>query len=612
MIKDKLAQVPAQSGIYIFKDKNNEIIYIGKAKSLDKRLRQYFGAPDKLNIKTKVLVSKIEDFEYILTDNELEALILENNLIKKHKPRYNVLLKDDKNFPYLKITMNEEFPRLISSRKLKKDGSSYFGPFSPANQLWKMTSMLRQYFPLRECKTSKLRIRERPCLNFQMGLCTSPCSGAITKEDYMKIIDDLARFLNGKSVSLLSDLEKRMQKASDDLQFEAAAKIRDQMFAIRTVLKEQKMITTTMADRDLIAYAEDENLILFQLFFVRGGIITGRRHFILNNQGGFDIEDLFAQFIRQYYSRGEFIPSEIACELDFPDSPIIAQYLSSLTASSIKLTFPKRGEKQRLIELVKKNAQESLQEHIRKGLIDKSVILDELRQRLRLRRVPTRIEGFDISNIQGVLAVGSMVCFIEGEAAKAEYRRFKIRTIQGANDVGMMMEVLNRHFTRKLESKQPMPDLLLIDGGKMHLNAALSVLNGLSIKGIDVIGFAKPDKTPISKDEVKETIDKVFLPNVKDPNILAKGSKPLFLLQNIRDEAHRFAITYHKKLREKKLKSSLLEEVPGIGKVRKKLLLRHFGSLKKLREASLDEILSVDKLDSKTAKSIYDFLHGKM
>jgi len=603
MLEEKLKGLPSKSGVYLLKDESGGIVYIGKARLLNKRVRQYFQDKEKLPSKTSKMVAKVHDIEYILTDNELEALFLENNLIKKHKPRYNVLLKDDKNFPYLKLTMKEDFPRLLSTRKLKDDGALYFGPYTPANQLWKMVAVLRKYFKLRQCKTSSLKERARPCINFQIGLCTSPCSGRISREQYRQIVNDVKRILNGRVDSLVSDLEERMYKAADNMEFERAAHLRDQINAINKVMERQKIITGSFIDRDYIAFFEERGLVCIQIFFVRGGVITGRRHFVLGARAYFDVSEILAQFIRQYYSGGEFIPSEILCEIKFEDYEVIEDYLTSIAGQRVKFAFPQKGEKKKLIALVKKNAEMLLNEHIRNKVKDKSELVDELQKRLGLRNRPRRIEGFDISTLHGVLAVGSMVCFIEGEPQKSEYRRFKIRTLEEMNDVGMMIEVLSRHFKKKLETKAPMPDLLLVDGGKMHLNAALSVLEGLDVKGIDVLAIAKPDR-----EKKLEIHDRVYRPNVKDPIVLKKHHPSYHILQNVRDEAHRFAISYHKKLRSKSLRSSILDEIPGVGEKRKKLLLRHFGSLKRLKEASLEEIISLGKIDEKTGRIIYRYL----
>jgi len=604
MFKEKLKSLPAASGIYIFKDESGSIIYIGKARVLNKRIRQYFQDAEKLPPKTKVMVSKIHDFEFILTNSELEALILEDTQIKKHKPRYNVLLKDDKTYPYLKLTMNEDYPRLISSRKLKKDGALYFGPYTPANQLFKVAAALRRYFGLRQCKIVNLKKKERPCINYQMGLCSSPCTGEISKDEYRKIALDIKKILSGQKDSLVSDLTARMQKASDNLEFEKAARIRDQISAINRVMSDkQKVVTTSFADRDYIASFEDRGLVCVQLFFVRGGIITGRRHYILSSAAGIDTGEILAQFIRRYYSMGEFIPSEINCEVKFDDSVIVEDYLSNFAGHRVKIRFPQKGEKKQMIDLVKMNAENLLAEHIRNKVKDKTSLLDELQKRLGLQKRPRLIEGFDISCISGVMAVGSMVCFIEGEPQKSEYRRFKIKTIDEMNDVGMMIEVLTRHFMRNLESKKQMPDLLLIDGGKMHLNAALSVLDSLDIKNIDVLSIAKPDRN-----RKLEIHDRVFQPNVKDPIVLRKHIPAYLILQNVRDEAHRFAITYHKKLRSKALKTSILDEIQGIGKKRKQILLRHFGSLKKLKDATFEEIAAIKGIDDRTASSVFTFL----
>lgn len=619
-LQEKLRLLPAQPGVYLMKNKAGEIIYVGKAVSLRNRVRSYFQSSRNQTPKVAAMVESIADFEYIVTDSEVEALILESNLIKKYSPWYNVRLKDDKHYPYLKITLDEPFPRILIVRRMKKDGARYFGPYTNSRAVRDTLKFIRKLFPIRSCnKNIEPGASDRPCLNYHIDRCMGPCAGKVSPEEYRQLIEQVIMFLEGKQENLVGELEKRMVQAAKELRFEAAARLRDQIDAIRKVIERQKIISSSMEDQDVLGLAMVADTACVQVFFVRGGKLIGREHFFLEIAPDETADEILAGFIEQYYSRASDIPKELLLPAAVPDSNVFEEWLSSLRGNRVYLRVPQRGEKRRLVEMVQENAEIVMQERRSQAEKKKEELqraMAELQRELGLPRLPRRIEGFDISNIQGTQAVGSMVVFIDGESARNEYRRFKVRTKDTPDDFAMMREVVRRRFLRGLKEREELeqlsgqerqkaeekakfaqfPDLLLIDGGKGQLGAAREVLRELGLEDIPTAGLAKQ-------------FEEIFMENRPDSILLPRNSPALYLVQRIRDEAHRFAITYHRNLRDQRTTQSLLDEIPGIGSKRKKALIRTFGSVLGVKQATLEQLEAVPGITPKLAETIYEYLH---
>ncbi len=550
-------------------------------------------------------MSKIADVDYLVTESEKEALILENNLIKKYKPRYNVKIKDDKNYPYLRLTVDEPCPRLMIVRRVKRDGSLYFGPYPSALAVRNTLKLIYKLFPLRSCKDAKFRDRVRPCINYQMDRCLAPCVGKVDTRAYREIVKEVRLFLEGKDRELVRILKKKMREKSDRLDFEGASRIRDQIQSIEKTIEKQHIVSKGFLDQDVIGFHRNGGIGV-QTLFVRNGMLMGGRFFSLSQQKWPD-EEIISSFVNQFYGEGKFIPQEILLPFSIQDHELIEQWLTEKKGTRVKLMVPKRGDRLHLVRMAMDNAEKAL---ISKTALeaDPEHILQELQQKLRLARFPRRIEAFDISDIKGGFAVGSMVVFEGGEPLKSQYRHFRIKSLSGADDYGMMYEILIRRYQRALQ-EGGFPDLLLVDGGKGQMNVALGVLKELGIDGVDVIALAKDrvQRGPASKLERKG--ERIFLPKRKEPVSLGKTSHSLRLLQHIRDESHRFAITYHKKLKQKGDFHSLLDEIPGIGRERKKQLLRHFKSVDKIKEASMEELKSIPRMNRKVAQQLFSFFH---
>ncbi len=614
-IQDKIDKLPFKPGVYLMKDEKSNIIYVGKARSLKKRVRQYFQSYKTKSTKTKVMVKNIRDFEYIITDNEIEALILEANLIKKHKPKYNILLRDDKRYPYIKITVNEKYPRVIKTRKIQKDGAKYFGPYTSSGAVNDTLQIIRNLYPIRTCK-SKLngqKIKDRPCLNHFIDKCLAPCQGNVDKDEYMDLINDIIMFLSGKEEKLIDIIEEKMKKASKNLDFENAAKYRDQKLSLEHILQKQKVVSTNIIDQDIIGMARGIDQVCIQVFFVRAGKMQGREHFILTDTDGKERNEILSSFIKQFYLGASYVPKEVLIEKDFDDREIISYWLSDKRGSKVYIKVPKIGDKNKLMNMVKKNALEIINNSNNfKGKRNKSKeALKELKELLNLDVLPNRIEAFDISNIQGVESVGSMIVFEKGERKPSDYRRFKIKSIHGPNDYASMEEIISRRFNRGIKEKEMLkknkigiesfslfPDILMVDGGKGHVNVAKSVLKKLNLD-ILVCGLVK--------DDFHRTRGIIY--NNEELNI-KKNSKLFRLITKIQDEAHRFAINYHRSLRNKKVFKSVLDDIKGVGKVRKKLLLKEFGSIDKIRKASIKELNNVKGMNKRVAKFVYEFFNG--
>ncbi len=605
-MEERIRHLPESPGVYLLKDLKGTIIYIGKAKTIRSRVRSYFQRVDERDIKTRTLISKIADVDYLVTESEKEALILENNLIKKHKPRYNVKIKDDKNYPCLRLTVGEPFPRLMIVRRIKRDGSLYFGPFPSALAVRNTLKLIHKLFPLRSCKDNKFKNRTRPCINFQIGRCLAPCVGKVDTHSYKEIVREVRLFLQGKGQELIRILKVRMRERSDRLDFEGAARARDHIQSIGRVIEKQHIVSKGFLDRDVIGLHRNGGGIGIQALFVRNGMLMGGKFFSLSPQKWPD-EEIISSFINQFYGEGKFIPQEILLPLSVQDHELIEQWLTEKKGSRVRLMVPKRGDRLHLVRMATDNAEKVLLSKTRLEL-DGERVLRELQQDLRLNRFPRRIEAFDISDIKGGFAVGSMVVFEDGEPLTSKYRHFRIKSPLGADDYGMMYEILTRRYQRALQEGD-LPDLVLVDGGKGQMNVALSVLKELGIDGIDVIGLAKDRVQKGRAPVIERKGERVFLPKRKDPISLGKTSPVLHLLQHIRDESHRFAITYHKKLRHRGNFQSLLDEIPGIGRGRKKQLLRYFKSVDKIREASMEDLAAIPRMNRRIAQQVFSFFH---
>jgi len=640
---NKIPLIPRTSGVYLMKDKEGNVIYIGKAINLRSRVRSYFSSSADNRFLTNVFVPQIVDIEYILTDTEKEALLLENTLIKKHKPKYNINLKDDKTYVSLRINLKHNFPRVevIRRRGHIKDDALYFGPYSSASSVRQMLKSIGDYFPLRRCSDNTFKTRTRPCVFYQIKKCSGPCYNLIAKEDYDRLIKDTIMFLKGNTKELLNILNERMKTQSENLQFEEAAKTRDLIQAVELSSEKQKVYSMTPIDQDIISYHREFNKILFLIILIRNGILQDSKHFIFKDTG-MNISTLLASFITQYYSQDNYVPEEILIKSDVDDLATIENWLKEIRGKSTSLIVPKKGDKLRLIELTTKNAQELLLGAIRK---EKNVfeLLEKMSAKFHLNKIPRRIECYDISNIQGVYPVGSMITFIDGEADKKLYRHYKIKTVEGANDYAMIEEVLQRRFKRAIE-ENVFPDLIIIDGGKGQLNIALDVLkktpnytpltpvetqciaslqkgivgNASQIKDVwdKHMRSAAPNNINVialAKGRVrgrKKVQERVFIPYRKNPITFNPGDPLLLLLERIRDEAHRFAITFHRRLRKKGTIQSVLDNIRGIGAKRKKALVEYFGNIESIKNASIEQLLEVKGISKEVATEIYNHFHS--
>jgi len=600
IIEEQLKALPAKPGVYLFKDKQGKVIYVGKAANLRNRVRSYFSPRTDLPSKIERLTSSISDFETIITDSEQEALILECNLIKKHHPSYNVRLKDDKSFPYLKIDLKSDWPSVHITRRFRKNGDRYFGPFANARSLRQTLNLINKIFPFRSCNKTITGKDVKPCLEYHINRCLGPCIGAVSKEDYHEVIKQVILFLEGKQKLVLQDLKNKMKKASQQLQFEKAALIRDQIQAIEEVIEGQRIAITVKGDHDAIALAQTRDLAYVEIFFIRSNQLIGRNYVLLDGIRDEEPSQIMTSFVKQYYASASLIPPLILIQYPVEDSAIIIQWLANQRGAPVKLHVPRQGTKRQLLEIVEENARQGLALYQAKQstLIESALVLEELKDRLDLPGTPLRIEGYDISNIRGNFAVGSMAVFDKGLSKPAHYRRFRIKSVAGIDDYAMIQEVLRRRFKRSsaIDEKWSIkPDLILIDGGKGHLNAALEVMRELNLSSIPAVSLAK------EKEEV-------FIPGRHRPLDIPRTSAALYLLQRIRDEAHRFALGYHQKLRQKESTTSALDSIPGIGPKRKKALLKKFGSVQDIKDATVEELTAVKGMTAKLAKKVKEYL----
>ncbi|NOY85491.1 MAG: excinuclease ABC subunit UvrC [Nitrospirae bacterium] len=601
-LKEKLNTLSKSPGVYLMKGARGEVLYVGKAKVLANRVRSYFQSSRGVTPRIASMIARIVDLETIVTGSELEALILENNLIKRHRPKYNVTLRDDKNYPLLRLPIKEDYPRLEKVRKLKQDGARYFGPYVPGGGLREIMGLLRRIFPIPNCTIEIDGKLDRPCIEYEIKRCLAPCTGYQSKAEYAEMIAQLILFLEGKDKALVKTLKTQMQQKSDALDFETAARLRDQIRRVERALQHQRITSSKLEDQDVIGLARDKTLAEIHVIFVRGGKVIGRKDFFFEQVSEISDEALCAGFVKQFYHKEGLVPREILLPFELEEAPLLQQWLSSQSGKSVHLRSPKRGKKKDLLQLAKDNAENGLsgQKKVRSGGQAELIMLQAL---LHLKKLPTRIEGYDISNIMGTHAVGSMVVFENGLPLKSDYRHFKIKTIEGANDFGMMAEVLSRRFRKKegsdAETETKQPDLILIDGGLGQLSSVDPVLQTYGLGAIDLIGLAK---------ERGERFERVFLPYETEPIALPPGDPATHLLMRVRDEAHRFAVSYHRKIRSKAMTETPLQKVEGIGPVRRRALLKHFGSLKKIREANLQTLKDAPAMNVKSATAVFEAL----
>ena len=607
---EKWANMPARPGVYLMRDKSGKVIYVGKAKDLRARVRAYFSNADERS-QIQFLVRRVEDIEALVTASDKEALILENNLIKQYKPRYNIRLKDDKSYISIKVTTAHPWPRIFTTRKIVKDGSRYFGPFSSAVAARETIDIIEKHFLLRNCTDHNFRNRSRPCLQYQIKRCMAPCVLPVSEELYREQVRQAMLFIDGKRQELVSELKQRMREKSDALEFEAAARIRDQIQAVEKTLEKQRMVSHWGADQDIFGLYREGGFIEVQVLLVRQGKLTDSHSYSLEDLE-FPDEEIVASVLTQFYQGQRFTPDEILLPVELEDRAAREEYLSEHKGRKVEILCPQRGDKRHLVQMAEENAAQSFAErHDQEKAREK--MLRELQEHLRLKRYPQRIECFDISTIHGAHAVGSMVTFINGEPDKNLYRHFRIKTIDessGGDDFGMMLEMLKRRFARGKEEAD-LPDLIVVDGGKGQLGMALTAMEELGITEVDAVGLAKMRVQAAARSaEIERTEERVFLPGQSNPVVLRRNSNALFLLQRVRDEAHRFAITYHRRLRAKQTLYSALDRIPGVGGARKRALLRAFGSVKRIEAATLDELLKVPSVNERVAQEILEALHG--
>ena len=589
--QSKLDHLSDQPGVYLFKDRHGEILYVGKAVVLADRVRSYFQKGGESSPKTALLVSHIADLETIVTRSALEALILESNLIKRHRPRFNVVLRDDKQYPYLRLPIKEDFPRFSIVRRVQKDGALYYGPYTPAGALRETLKVIRKVFPLATCEIDIDGTADRACLEFEIKRCMAPCTGNQTRDDYHRIVKQARQFLEGRDRELLDELRGQMEGAADREEFEEAARLRDRIFKIEQTLEKQRITQTTATDQDVLGLARQGEAVDLQILFVRRGLLIGRKDFFWPHSADAGDEELLRSAIEQFYNKEGQPPKELLVPAEPADAPLIEQWLTEKRGETVRVIAPERGQKHQLVRLAEENAAAAIADHLRNEELDRQATA-ELKRLLRLDHPPRRIEAMDISNIMGKESVASLVVWEDGEAKKSDYRRFRIQTVVGANDFASMQEVVERRYghTQDLSA----PDLIVIDGGLGQLAAALEGLRKVGGSHIPIIGLAK------ARGDKEE---RIFLPGRKNPIVLRPTSPVTHLLQRIRDEAHRFAVAYHRKLRGKALISSRLDHIIGVGEIRRNRLLRHFGSLDKISQATEAELKQAG-LDARTAQEV--------
>lgn len=615
-LEEELKKLPAKPGVYLMHDKKDTIIYVGKAISLKNRVRQYFQPSRNVTQKIAKMIENIDHFEYIITDSELEALVLECNLIKEHRPKYNTMLMDDKSYPYIKATIHEEFPRLLFAREMKKDKAKYFGPYTSAGAIKDTLLLMQKIYHIRTCNRNLPKDigKERPCLNYHIKQCKAPCQGYISKEEYRESFSRALEFLNGNYSNVLKMLEEKMYEASENFEFEAAAEYRDLVNSVKQIAQKQKITSQEQDDKDIIGFAKAAEDAIVQVFFIRGGKLIGREHFHFNQVEHESRSEILTAFMKQFYSGTPYIPKQIILPSEIEEEVILSEWLTKKRGQKVYIRVPKKGQKERLVELANKNASLILQQDSEKLKREEARTIGAVREIEGLLDIPSisRMESFDISNINGFESVGSMVVFENGKPKRNDYRKFRIKTIKGADDYGSMKEVLTRRFIHGIEEKKELieknmdttlgkfsrfPDLLLMDGGKGQVNIALKVLDELHLN-IPVCGMVKDDN---------HRTRGLYFRNQELP--INRHSEGFNLITRIQDETHRFAIEYHRSLRGKAQIHSILDEIEGIGATRRKALMKYFKSLERIKEASVDEIKEVPSMNEKAALAVYEFFH---
>ncbi len=601
-LKEKVTRLPREPGVYLFKDAKGQIIYVGKAKELRTRVRNYFREGGDGRHQIQFLVQRLRDLDYIVTETEQEALILENNLIKKHRPRYNVFLRDDKTYVSIRFNTDHPFPRLTVVRKPRKDKARYFGPYASAGSVRATLRMLGRIFPMRTCSDAELSNRRRPCLYYYIKRCPAPCVGKVDPQEYQDAVRRVTMFLKGRGEELVKSLKDKMDLQSAERQYEAARQTRDQLYAVRRTLEKQAITTPKESRRDVFGTCREKDRMVIQCLYIRDGKMTGGDSYYFDN-ANLSTSVHLSSFLNQFYQRGAAVPAEILVSDDVDGRDALEAYLAGRREASVRIKTPKRGELKRLVDLAVKNAKHVLQD---RGAVGRNTeILEEMQDMLELETYPRRIECFDISNFRGREAVASQVTFIDGESAKTLYRHYRVRTVEGSDDYGMMKEILERRIARGIKEHN-LPDLLVVDGGRGQLNVARGVIERLGVEDIDVLGIAKV-RVEGGKRRVRDK-ERIYSPLLSEPLLLEGGSEALYLLQRIRDEAHRFAITYHKLLRSKKFEASTLDLVPGVGPVLKKRLLAAFGSIDAIKRARVVELASIQGISGDLAARIKEFL----
>lgn len=609
-IQEELKKLPGKPGVYLMHDEKDEIIYVGKAISLKNRVRQYFQTSRSKGVKIDQMVTHITRFEYIVTDSELEALVLECNLIKEYRPKYNTMLMDDKTYPFIKVTVDEPFPRIMMARRMAKDKAKYFGPYTSAGAVKDTIELIRKIYKVRSCNRRLPRDtgKERPCLNYHIHQCDAPCQGYVSQEDYRRSIDEVLRFLNGNFDSILKELEQKMMRASENMEFEKAIEYRELLGSVKKISQKQKITDTAGNDRDIMAMAADQSDAVVQVFFIRGGRLIGRDHFYLKIMEGELPGEILSSFIKQFYAGTPYIPSELMLPQEIEDMEVLEEWLSQKRGHKVQIKVPKKGTKEKLVELAARNAQLVLQtdrERLKREEGRTIGAVKEIAKLLGLENI-VRMEAYDISNISGFASVGSMVVYEKGRPKKNDYRKFKIKSVQGPDDYASMEEVLTRRFRHGLEEKKEgreggsftaFPDLILMDGGKGQVNIALQVLDNLHLT-IPVCGMVKDDN---------HRTRGLYFNNKEIP--IDRNSEGFKLITRIQDEAHRFAIEFHRKLRSKEQVHSVLDDIPGVGPARRKDLMKHFASLDEIRAATVEDLKRLPSMNEKSAEEVYQFFH---
>ncbi len=596
-IEEELKKLPAKPGVYLMHDDKDAIIYVGKAISLKNRVRQYFQSSRNKGVKIEQMVTHIARFEYIITDSELEALVLECNLIKEHRPKYNTMLMDDKTYPFIKVTVQEDFPRVLFARQMYKDKAKYYGPYTSAGAVKDTIDLIHKLYGIRICNKQlpKMQGKERPCLNYHIHQCPAPCQGYISKEEYAKSVKKVLTFLNGDYAPILKELEEKMMEASEEMEFEKAIEYRELLNSVTKIAQKQKITSSDMEDKDVIAMSVDQHDAVVQVFFIRDGRLIGRDHFCLRIANGDSRPDVLSAFIKQFYAGTPYIPREIMLQYEIEDAALIEEWLSGRKGQKVHIQVPKKGQKEKLVELAKKNADMVLTQDRERIRREEGRTIGAMKEIAKLLNLPKleRVEAYDISNISGFQTVGSMVVFEKGRPKRSDYRKFRIRGVQGADDYASMEEVL----TRRLSHYENYPDLIMMDGGRGQVNIALKVMQQLNIE-VPVCGMVKDDK---------HRTRGIYFHNIELP--IDRDSEGFRLVTRIQDEAHRFAIEYHRSLRSKEQVHSVLDDIPDIGPARRKALMKSFQTLEDIKSASEEELAEVEGMNSRSARQVFEFFH---